>query len=89
MAAQVHLDKPSGGVRPLTMLEESFKAIEGPVARRKTEARRSRPEGTVYQPFNLAGEVGKRATSDVLCIDGLVCEDAMKYNRDFCRTPTD
>ena len=34
-ATQVHLDKPSGGFRPLTMLEESFKAIEGPPARRK------------------------------------------------------
>ena len=47
LIVQVHLDKPSRGVRPLTMLEESFKAIEGPVARRKTEARRSWPDGTV------------------------------------------
>ena len=59
------------------MLEESFKAIEGPVVRRKTEARRSWPDGTVYQPFNLAGEVAKRATSEVLCTDALVCEDAI------------
>jgi hypothetical protein len=29
MAVQVYLDKPSGGVRPLTMLEESFKPIKG------------------------------------------------------------
>ena len=29
-ATQVHLDKLSGGFRPLTMLEESLKAIEGP-----------------------------------------------------------
>ena len=78
MAVQVHLDKPSGGVRPLTMLEESFKAIEGPVARRKTEARRLWPDGTVYPPFNLAGEVAKRAASEVLYIDALVCEDAIK-----------
>ena len=72
MAVQVHLNKPFGGVRPLTMLEESFNAIEGPVARRKTEARRSWPDGTVYQPFNLAGEAAKRATYDLLYIDALI-----------------
>ena len=69
MAIQVHLDKASGGVRPLTMLEESFKAIEGPVAHRKTKARRAWPDGTVYQPFNVAGEVNKRAAPEVLNTD--------------------
>ena len=34
-ATQFYLDKPSGSFRPLTMLEESFKPIEGPPARRK------------------------------------------------------
>ena len=71
------------------MLEESFKASEGPVAHRKTKARRVWPDGTVYQPFNLAGEVNKRAAPEVLNTDALVCEDAMKYNREFSRTPTD
>ena len=71
------------------MLEESFKAIEGPIARRKTQARRTWPDGTVYYPFNLAGEVAKRATSEVLYIDALVCEDAIRYKKDFCRTPSD
>ena len=33
-ALQVHLPKSDGGWRPLSMLEEGFKAIEGPVARR-------------------------------------------------------
>ena len=89
MAVQVNLDKPSGGVRPLTMLEESFIAIEGPVARRKTKARHALLDGTVYLPFNLAGEISKRAASEVLYTDALVCEDAMKYSRDFCRTPID
>ena len=51
IATQVHLDKATGGVRPLTMLEESFKAIEGLVAHRKTRARRVWPDGTVYLPF--------------------------------------
>ena len=71
------------------MLEESFKAIEGPVARRKTEARRTWPNGTVYQSFNLPREVAKRAAPEVLYTDALVCEDVMKYNRQFCRIPTD
>ena len=66
------------------MLDESFGAIEGPAARRKTEAMRYWLDGTVYQPFNMAGEVAKRATSEVLYTDARVCEDAM-----FCRTPTD
>lgn len=89
MAAQVKLDKPSGGVRPLNMLEKSFKAIEGPVARRKAEARSTWPNGTVYLPFILAGDVAKRAPPEVLYTDALVCDDAMKYNRQFCRSPTD
>ena len=89
MAVQVNLDNPSGGVRPLTMLEESFKAIERPATRRKTEARRGWPDGTVYQPFNFAGEIAKRDAPKVLYTDALVCEDAMKYNTEFCRTPTD
>ena len=65
IAVQVNLDKPSGGVRPLTMLEESFKAIDGPVARRKIKARHAWPDGTVYQPFNFAGEIAKRAAREV------------------------
>ena len=39
-------------------------------------------------PF-LAGEINKRAAPEVLNTDALVCEDAMKYNREFSRTPTD
>ena len=35
-ATQVNLDKAAAGVRPLMMFEESLKAIEGPVASRKT-----------------------------------------------------
>ena len=88
-AIQVHLDKPTGGVRPLTMLEESFKAIEGPPARRKAWARRVWPVSTVYCAFNLAVEIYKRVASEVLYTDALVCEDATESNRPFCRTPTD
>ena len=88
-AIQVHLDKPTGGVRPLTMLEELFKAIEGPPARRKASSRRVWPDGTVYQAFNMAGEIYNRAASEVLYTDALVCEDATGSNRPFSRTPTD
>ena len=76
-------------MRPLTILEESFKVIEGPVARRKTDARRTWLDGTVYQTFNLAGEIAKRAAPEVLHTDALVREDAKKYNRKFCRIPID
>ena len=47
------------------------------------------PDGAVYLPFNLAGDINKRAAPEVLNTDALVCEDAMKYTREFSRTPTD
>ena len=40
-------------------------------------------------PVQPGREVAKRATSDVLNTDALVCEDAIRYKKDFCRTPTD
>ena len=88
-ASQVNLDKSTGGVRRLTMLEESFKAIEGPVARRKTNARREWSDGTTYPPANLAGERGKRAASEVLYTDAMVCDGNIKHKRPFSRSPTD
>ena len=42
--------------------------------------------GTVYQPTNLAGEKGKRATSEVFYTDAMVCEDSTMHNRPFCRS---
>ena len=47
-AEQVNMPKPQGGWRALAMLEESFKAIEGPVARRKVLVRAGLPTGVVY-----------------------------------------
>ena len=75
-AIQVHLDKLSGGFRPLTMLEESLKAIEGPPARRRAFQRSEWPNGSVFYDFNLAGEFHIRATLEVLATDTMVCEDA-------------
>ena len=37
----------------------------------------------------MAGEIFKRAASEVLYTDALVCEDATGSNRPFSRTPTD
>ncbi len=39
-AIQANIPKPTGGVRPITMLEETFMAIDEPVARRKARRRR-------------------------------------------------
>ena len=88
-ALQVNLPKPSGGFRPVTLLEETLKAIEGPVARRRVTARRGLSDGEVYSACNLAGEPGRVATAEVLYTDVLVCEDAVLYNRPFSRVPAD
>ena len=86
---QVHLLKPSGGYRPLTMLEDSFKAIEGPVTRRKLDVRSRLSVGDVYSGANLAGESGRRAASEVLYLDVLVCEDSCVHNLPLARVPAD
>ena len=71
------------------MLEESFKPIEGPPARRKALKRIERDVGAVFCTFNLAGEIHIRSTTEVLCLDALVCEDAILFNRPLSHTPTD
>ena len=86
---QVNLDKISRGVRPLTMLEESLKVIEGAIASKKNQARTQLPIGTVYPSSNIAGEAEHRAAATVLQIDALVCEDSTKYNKPLCKSPTD
>ena len=88
-ATQVRLDKPTGGYRPLTMLEESLKAIEGPPSRRRAQQRSQWPIGTIYFDSNLAGELHIRATLEVLAIDTMVCEDSILHNRPLSRSPTD
>ena len=49
--------------------------------------------GVVFYAFNLAGEIHKRATSEVLCLDALVCEDAwvvagVCFYREYICTPS-
>ena len=65
------MQKKDGGWRLLTMLEESFKAVEGPVARRKVQVRAALGDGTVFSATNLAGESRRRATGEVLYVDAL------------------
>ena len=88
-AVQVNMCKPQGGWRPLSMLEESFKGIEGPVARRKVLVRARLASGAIYSSANLAGEARRRATCEVLYVDALVCEDSQWHGRPFCRVPAD
>ena len=88
-ASQVNLAKASGGHRPITMLEESFKVIEGPVARRMVSSRSALPDDSVYSSANLASESGRSAAPEVLYLDALVCEDAQRHRRPLCRVPAD
>jgi hypothetical protein len=72
----VHLDKLSGGFRPTSLLEESFKAIEGLLARRKTAARSKHGKGCIYSPLNRCGDTGALAAHAAMYLDAMVCEDA-------------
>jgi len=72
------------------MLEEGFKAIEGPVTRRLNK--QADPWDLSVSPFsstNTAYQSGVSAASEVLHLDVLVCEDAFLHNRPFCRIPAD
>ena len=88
-ATQVNLSKPKGGWRPLSMLEEEFKAIEGPVTQRCSLARSLAPPGDMYSSHNLAYERGEPAAVDVLYLDVLVVEDARRSGRPLARVPVD
>ena len=71
------------------MLEETLKAIEGPIASRKNQVRAQLPIGTGYQSSNVSGETEHRAATAVLQVDAFVCEDNIKHCKPLCRTPTD
>ena len=88
-ALQYNMAKPQGGFRPITFLEESLKAIEGLVARRRRLARRPLRDGTVYCAANQAGESGRQAASAVLYLDTLVCEDSVANGLALSRVPSD
>ena len=88
-ALQVNLAKAKGGWRPLTMLEEEFKAIEGPTTQRCSLARSLLPVGEVCSRHNLAYERKQPAAADVLYLDALVVEDARSSGRPLARLPAD
>ena len=89
-ALQVHLPKSDGGWRPLSMLEEGFKAIEGPVARRLNKQFDPwEPSRSPFSAVNLAYQRGVSAASEVLYLDVLLCEDAHLHALPFCRVPAD
>ena len=52
IARQGHLDKPAGGVRPISLLEEALKAMDGLLAQRKTEVRAIQGKGRAYSALN-------------------------------------
>eukprot|EP00439_Symbiodinium_sp_Y106_P022121 s10379_g2.t1 len=78
LAEQVHLPKPAGGWRPLSMLEESFKAIEAPVANRLSASRSPWQVAYPFSALNLAYVRGVSAAAEVLYTDTLVCEDVLR-----------
>ena len=88
-ALQINVAKPKGGWRPLTMLEETFKAVEGPVTRRLTQWRSRMEPGCLYSDLNRAYEVGVSAAPLVLYLDAMIVEDAFFWRRDICRVAAD
>ena len=89
IARQVHLDNVAGGYRPITLLEESLKAVEGLLARRKTDARSLLKRDTIYCQLNLCGEKGTLAAQQAMYIDAMVCEDALLHSTEFARLTHD
>ena len=89
LAEQVHLPKPAGGWRPLSMLEESFKAIEAPVVRRLGSARSPWVPDVPFSSLNRAYVRGVSAAAEVLYTDTLVCEDSYRHQLPLLRVPAD
>ena len=89
VAVQVHLAKPAGGWRPLSMLEEGLKSIEAPVAARLSNARLGCCLDHPFSHLNRAYAKGVPAAVQVLYLDCLVCEDALRHRRPLLRVPAD
>ena len=87
--AQVNIPNTKGGYRPLTMLEEGFKAVEGPVTRRLARVRQRLAPSAIYSSMNRAFDPGISAAPEVLYLDTLLTEEAMRLRCGFCRLPTD
>ena len=85
---QLNAAKPKEGWRPLKMLEECFKAVEGPVTKRLASERALLPPGSVYSQANQACHPKVQAAVDVLVLDTLLVEDATAHDKPMCRIPT-
>ena len=88
-AEQVHLPKPAGGWRPLSMLEESLKAVEAPVISRLSSGRDPSLPDSPYSSLNRAYCKGVAAAAEVLYLDCLICEDAVRSGLPLLRIPAD
>ena len=88
-ADQLHLSKPSGGWRPLSMIEEHVKALEAPVVERLALSRAGWSPDAPFSVLNRAYTKGMAAAAKVLYLDSLVCEDARRHNRPLLRIPAD
>ena len=71
------------------MLEEAFKAVEGPVTRRLAQTRSHLTPGLIYSAANRAYEPGISAAVLVLYQDALTVEDAVAHGKDLCQVAAD
>ena len=89
VARQVHLDKSDGGYRPISLLGEDLKSIEGLLARRKATTRAALGRDTIYSSLDLCGDTGALAAQEAMYTDAMVCEDATLHSRPFSRVTHD
>eukprot|EP00439_Symbiodinium_sp_Y106_P055377 s232_g7.t1 len=88
-ALQVHLSKASGGWRPLSLMEEGFKAIEGPLNQRLAATIQQDKDGELYSLLNMGYAPGYPAAPHVLYLDALLLEDAARHRRPISRVAVD
>ena len=61
----VHLPKPDGGLREITLFEEISKALDGLIVARIEKMRMQHPEGHVLSSMNIAYESGRDAAISI------------------------
>lgn len=80
----VHIDKPGGGSRPLSLFEEMTKTVEGVLAKRMDAACARVKLGGVLSSSNHAYQLG-RGTLQPLAVDALVREEAVEKKKSVVR----
>ena len=71
------------------MMEEGFKAVEGPTTKRHASGRRAEQDYVWYSTCNRGFEPEVAGAPEVLCVDTMVCEDATIHGLQLARIPTD